>query len=99
MRNAEASLPEVPFKLLPEDEARIVLSSSSGLFLQYSGWRRAHSGHHKLRNHAGLSKFTTEALVIQRKAKNTDNCHVSIFNLELLPEMASNFANLKGFSL
>ena len=46
LRNAEASLHEVPFKLTPEGEASTVLSSSLGLFLQCSGWRRAHSGAH-----------------------------------------------------
>ena len=37
LRNAEASLHEVPFKLIPKEEARTVLSASLGLFLQYSG--------------------------------------------------------------
>ena len=46
LRNAEASLHEVPFKLTSEGEASTVLSSSLGLFLQCSGWRRAHSGAH-----------------------------------------------------
>ena len=46
LRNAEANLHEVPFKLPPEDEARTVLSSTLSLFRQYSGWRRAHSGAH-----------------------------------------------------
>ena len=39
LRNAEAGLHEVPFKLTPEGEASTVLSSSLCLFLQYSGWR------------------------------------------------------------
>ena len=45
LRNAEASLHEVP-KLTAENQASTVLSSSLGLFLQYSGWRRADSGSH-----------------------------------------------------
>ena len=46
LRNSEASLHEVPLKLTPEDEGSTVLSSGLGLFLQFSGWRRAHSGAH-----------------------------------------------------
>ena len=46
LRNAKASLHEVPFKLPPEDEACTVLSFSLGLFLQYSGWMMAYSGAH-----------------------------------------------------
>ena len=37
LRNVEASLHEVPFKLPPEKEANTGLSASLGLFLQYSG--------------------------------------------------------------
>ena len=46
LRNAKASLHEVPFKLPPEEEACTVLSSSLGLFLQYSGWMMAYSEAH-----------------------------------------------------
>ena len=89
MRNAEAVSHKVAFKLTPEEEASTFLSSSLGLFLQYSGWRRVHAGTQLLRNHARLSEFLTGAQVIQRKSKNTDNFHVPIFNSELLQEMKS----------
>ena len=89
MRNAEDSLHEVPFKLPPEHEARTVLSSSLGLVLQYSGWRRAHSGAQLAKEPCLFVKIYNWSPGNPKKAKNIDNCHVSIFNLELLPNMKS----------